>query len=68
MKLLIIKYSGQVDHLGTRRYIVFEDERPIANIYTQNDKIEEVAHEYWKAKKEYEIIIEYDVEDNNKKY
>lgn len=68
MKKLIIKYSGQVDHLGTRKYIVFEGEKPITNIYTSNEKIEEVAHEYWKELKEYEIIIEYDIADNSRSY
>lgn len=68
MRKLIIKYSGQVNYLGTRRYIVFEDEKPIATVYTANAKVEEVAHEYWKELKETEIIIEYDVADNEREY
>lgn len=68
MKKLIIKYSGQVNYLGTRRYIVFEDEKPLATIYTNNKKVEEVAHEYWKELKESEVIIEYDTADNEREY
>lgn len=68
MRRLVIKYSGNVSYVGTRRYIVFEDEKPIATIYTTTQKVEEVAHEYWKELKEPEIIIEYDVADNDRNY
>ncbi len=72
MKILKFKYAGNVSYVGTRRYVVYEvyhdEEKLIATIYSQEKDIKIVADEYAKAKREDNVILEYNEEDNNITY
>lgn len=71
MKLLQVVYSSNINHLGTRKYLVYQIEndveKMIATIYSNKTDVREIAEEYAKTMREWEVILVYDEKDNDKR-
>lgn len=71
MRRLQVLYSGNINRVGTRKYLVYEFDnnvrKTVATIYSNEISVKKIAEDYANAMGEEEVILEYDEKDDDKR-